>query len=1113
MALATMTREVRFKQDMSRSVADWNTQLYSPSCARDVRLVCADGQMDWSALSLAHWSGVVRELLAEAGAHSITCQAREPMVLLLPDVTLALMKKVLVWSTEGEVVLGRQETERVLDVLVTLGVMVTVVQSHAEDEEDGSAEEQEQQQHQQQHHHQQQQKQRQQQEEVQDDPSGHRGDEEAVDAAMAEEGDAGGDEELVLDGEGVTESLTCGDCGLVVSTVQELEEHGYECQGGGGVSAPQEDFVPYHNGGGDVYQQQDYYTPPPPPPPLKQMKPHYQQQQQQQQHGQNVFKPAQSSSRGGGGAGGSSSSSSSRGQFVFKFSYNGCDKCALGFRSVGDAWAHLAYVHFKAEMGQLFGGGKACAICREPLRNPHARASTLTFSRAYHMSVKHREQIEPLVPAEIREILSAPPRGGNAVAGGGGGGSVKRPAPPPNPPIPTFSLKRFRNMHGPQSSNGASPLLQQQSSSPSPTSSSYPSGYDANAGASAETDRARGLLRELFGECNTCDAFNFQGAVFVYRHLAYSHFVSEILDLFGDAPQCALCGKDVLGAGFKTPSDRKLTISYHMAGMHRDRIKEWTPRELVAILDGKGCYRPPKNSAAGKAAAAAAAAATASSPYSPMKNELKPQDDPYSPQVVVPPPPVEQQQQHFRSSHGNFGEVSSQVRQIVSAHYQGCNTCSEFNFMGPVFVWRHLAYKHHIQECMVLFGGGVSCALCKKPVLAQTLRKQRKGKISNHMASAHRDKLSELGPAGLWELLSGLKQSGVMMQHYGSSPSSVSPRQQQQQHAMPPQRPVPGMSGSSYISRKMVMGAKKWGRKGRAARLADANCSDCRRGYSNLTLLKQHLASSSHFQDALVRAYSHDGTCNVCGKVFRKGEELSGAEKMRLAQHVGTGHGLIREVVPEDVRAALRRLAMAAKRNAAMVMSNSHGGGGRGAGDGEEEEVSGPFRLDGMDCNKCSSGFSSWGRLKRHVSFAHYADHLVAQFGSAEDNRSPHSCGICQSSFTCKKSLVLHVGALHDKILEIVPGPVQAEFQSLLTHQGHKIWKRADGGGRSYSPPPEPLPVEVEMAMSPHNVYAGEEGEDGVGGLGQGHFMGHQAEEEGGEEALNDTDFDYGSME
>ncbi len=51
---------------------DWQ-ELLSASCAssssaRDVRLVCKNGAVDWSSLLLAQWSDVVRSHMADVGA-------------------------------------------------------------------------------------------------------------------------------------------------------------------------------------------------------------------------------------------------------------------------------------------------------------------------------------------------------------------------------------------------------------------------------------------------------------------------------------------------------------------------------------------------------------------------------------------------------------------------------------------------------------------------------------------------------------------------------------------------------------------------------------------------------------------------------------------------------------------------------------------------------------------------------------------------------------------------------------------------------------------------------------------------------------------------------------
>ena len=90
----------------------------SPLCTRDTKIICQDGEVLWNRLFLISWSPLLREF--DKGTYC-GC-GNEPLVIMLPDFKLEIVKLMLQWSSYGEVSLRAEQCKPLGWLLEDLGV-------------------------------------------------------------------------------------------------------------------------------------------------------------------------------------------------------------------------------------------------------------------------------------------------------------------------------------------------------------------------------------------------------------------------------------------------------------------------------------------------------------------------------------------------------------------------------------------------------------------------------------------------------------------------------------------------------------------------------------------------------------------------------------------------------------------------------------------------------------------------------------------------------------------------------------------------------------------------------------------------------------------------------
>ncbi len=852
------------QQPSSQLVRQCAEHLSSPSCPRDLKLVCRDGTLFWSAISLAHWSAVVRAFVSEERGAICHCQAYDStMVLLLPDVGTAAMRKVLAWSNQGVVLLGREEADEVLEVLLALGVMVTILQNSVTEEQrvvacqycqESFASEEDLEEHSTFYCHQ------------------------AAACAFQDDHDDGDGD---WDGDGQTEEQQWGmdaaddDCDPI-----ELDDD-------------DDAFKARNANMTDSGQALRALS-------LKK-------EEVEMEEGERVlhhyyYKAEEDSSLVLPSAAGSK---------VFKIDVRArtkrdcealralygrhCSTCRVAnFQSPVFAWRHLVCSHFFDQALQIHGDGRACAACgrdvvAEGKKRKGGVASRKT-SIGQHVATVHRDRLRRLVPKEVRMLFvgsnEKTPAAATAAA-------AAAPAAPDS-------------LQGP--GDGGLGATEGGGKKVAP--------LRPDAAALEKTPMAKDLakLRRLFKGCITCQRGNLHSPVFAWRHLAYAHFWREAEAVFGGRRACAVCRQVSFKEWQQCASNRKIVIGNHVAGAHRDRLRELVPPEVGRLFLG----RKEKESMADRSKALEPG------------HRIKTEPDDHRAEAAPERRP----------------KGKKKARYARARLFDDCSTCAHVKAQGPYFTWRHLAYRHFPEETLALFGGKdrKECSLCGHLVVKEhhQIASDRKLAIVSHLITAHRDErlLAILDP--------GAGPGGVVSDGSPPPPPSSPPGGEEAETTVE----APGGARGSSPPLPPWQGPPPQGDR-------FPECSVCQTGkFRCRTRRLRHLAYS-HFSETVFRLFGEGPACGVCGREVVKDHFKGRASvKLAVASHFASWHRDVLLAGGEGAAAA----AAAGHRN--CTAATAAGGKIRKKSKlvGKVKVASSRskrFRLDDKDtaCFKCRSGF------------------------------------------------------------------------------------------------------------------------------------------------------------
>ena len=224
-------------------------------------------------------------------------------------------------------------------------------------------------------------------------------------------------------------------------------------------------------------------------------------------------------------------------------------------------------------------------------------------------------------------------------------------------------------------------------------------------------------------------------------------------------------------------------------------------------------------------------------------------------------------------------------------------------------------------------------------------------------------------------------------------------------------------------------------------RRAKFPCEKCKKVQETALLLKYHYCS--HYMDILRKRY--DGTedskkniCFICKKTH--------PNSRRLLLHIGVNHNKINDILqmkgfspvlsstekPEvtmtkvaenvapltdkrsfDIRSVMDRQAVTSP----PPPPPSTPGSSRPAETKSGEKMSLDAECNfNLECQVCKQKLSSFHMLEQHCC-RHFMKELAEQFSGIMENMK---CGLCNSTFKQKHSLLLHIGCKHGKINDIL---------------------------------------------------------------------------------------------
>ena len=164
---------------------------------------------------------------------------------------------------------------------------------------------------------------------------------------------------------------------------------------------------------------------------------------------------------------------------------------------------------------------------------------------------------------------------------------------------------------------------------------------------------------------------------------------------------------------------------------------------------------------------------------------------------------------------------------------------------------------------------------------------------------------------------------------------------------------------------------------------------------------------SVHFQDQLIKNNESRSECRICLLKYSK--------PRRLAVHIGRGHSLVEQFIPQTAR----------------INPNSS------LSAGIKEEVKPEVKLEPFENRKvsvtkqrekvCYICKKTVRYRKFNDMLDHYCNHLKVELSVFNSNTS--SCDYCEKTFdpNVPKSLYRHVGLTHKKILELIPEDAKLE--------------------------------------------------------------------------------------
>ncbi len=208
-------------------------------------------------------------------------------------------------------------------------------------------------------------------------------------------------------------------------------------------------------------------------------------------------------------------------------------------------------------------------------------------------------------------------------------------------------------------------------------------------------------------------------------------------------------------------------------------------------------------------------------------------------------------------------------------------------------------------------------------------------------------------------------------------------------------------------------------------------CPLCPKFVKTLQSFKQHLTCVHFAADIISQSGSTQDKCGICGY---DAPFTAAQDKQRcVLNHISGSHGYLEKLVSQEIKEMLFRLRKRAGNNSISdprAYNASH----------FSVKMTNPGKTERFTwkCSMCNVRDHGRIKLKNHLSNRHYREKLLEIWGDCNFNKP---CPFCnkvviqkegQKECTKRQSIVKHIGATHDKIMQVVDADVRRKLEKLI---------------------------------------------------------------------------------
>ncbi len=195
----------------------------------------------------------------------------------------------------------------------------------------------------------------------------------------------------------------------------------------------------------------------------------------------------------------------------------------------------------------------------------------------------------------------------------------------------------------------------------------------------------------------------------------------------------------------------------------------------------------------------------------------------------------------------------------------------------------------------------------------------------------------------------------------------------------------------------------------------DYKCPVCNSFYGTFGQLKRHLGRT-HYRDNILKMANGKKECDVCKTISKENQG-------HFADHLGVKHGYLDRVLPDSVKAALKKMESVKVVRIPVIK--------------KQEEVI-DYSKQPFACPLCPSRCSKMNFLKCHIALKHYRKEIFSLAGvvNVKSDKCPH----CDKKLAINKSnpcndngwqMARHLGLTHGYLSRVMPEEIRKTLDDL----------------------------------------------------------------------------------